>query len=246
MSITTPDFEYEKRVSEVEYFFSCIDNLYKFVDKESGNIRFKKMLVDDSKNHSDFLIILKANSMLMLYNLIESTIRSLFQKVYDEITIQEMTYGDISKELQDKWIDVSYKKLKYTTTNFDQHKEKAVEMINYVIENKSIELTEKDIDLSGNIDLRQIKKIFENHGIDISGNHMGNKLGNGMNLVKDKRNKMAHGNISFIDGARDSTLEDLIRFKEDIIDYLNTLHDTVSDYIQNEDYRFASEEGAPA
>ncbi len=230
------DIEFQKRVNEVDYFFSCLEMLYVFFDQKQSKV-LKDKLDKDTLNHSDFMVILKSNGYLMLYNLIESTVRSLIQRVYDEITIQRLGYKDIRIELQRIWINVSYDSLGHTTTNFNQHKDKAKEMIGFVINEEKIVLTEKDINLSGNVDYRTIKEVFKKHGLDVPNDH-GSKVGVGLKEIKDKRNTMAHGNVSFIDSARDTTLTDLSVYKTEIIDYLLQLNESVNSFIELENYKY--------
>ncbi|WP_433922253.1 MAE_28990/MAE_18760 family HEPN-like nuclease [Paenibacillus taichungensis] len=236
METQIQDLEFLKRVNEVNYFFSCLESMYNFFDQKQSKV-LKGKLDSPTYKYSDFLVILKSNSFLMLYNLIESTIRSFIQKIYDEITIQNLGYNDIRQELQKIWVNVSYDKLGYTTTNFDQHKKKAIEMIGFVINGEKISLTEKDINLSGNVDYNLIISLFKNHGLDIPTNH-GSRVGAGLKEVKTKRNTIAHGNVSFIDSARDSSLLDLKVYKEEIIDYLKSLNSNVEEYISQQNYKY--------
>ncbi|WP_228307675.1 MAE_28990/MAE_18760 family HEPN-like nuclease [Priestia sp. J2] len=239
MTITySTDLEFNKRLNEVNYFFSCLETLYNFFDQKQSKI-LKDKLNSPTLNYSDFMVILKSNAYLMLYNLIESTVRTFMQKIYDEITIQNLGYSDIRQELQKIWVDVSYDTLGHTTTNFNQHKDKAIEMISFVIGGEKISLTEKDINLSGNVDIRVIKELFKNHGLMTPTNH-GSNVGAGLREIKVKRNTIAHGNVSFIDSARDSALEDLEVYKNEIIDYLKLLNQSVTDYIDNQQYRFVT------
>jgi len=237
MTTEINDLEFKKRVNEVDYFFFSLKTLYNFFDqKQSKVLKVKLEKGINNLNHSDLLVILKSNAYIMLYNLIESTIRSFIQRVYDEITIRRLGYKDIRQELQRIWINVSYDSLGHTTTNFNQHKDKAKEMIGFVINEDKIILTENDINLSGNIDYRMIKMIFKDHGLETPTNH-GLNVGAGLREVKVKRNTIAHGNVSFIDSARDTALQDLFVYKDEIIEYLILLNDNVSDYIDNQNYK---------
>ncbi|RAS94588.1 hypothetical protein A6E21_13570 [Bacillus cereus] len=230
------DIEFTKRLNEVNYFFYCLDSLYVFFDQKQSKV-LKGKLDTETLNHSDFMIILKSNAYLMLYNLIESTIRSFMQKIYDEITIQRLSYKDIRQELQKIWINISYDSLGHTTTNFDQHKNKAQTMIDFVINDEKVILTENNINLSGNIDYRVIRELFINHGLEVPTNH-GTNVGAGLKEIKVKRNTIAHGNVSFIDSARDTALTDLAVYKDEIIDYLTLLNQCVTDYIEQQNYKF--------
>lgn len=62
-------------------------------------------------------------------------------------------------------------------------------------------------------------------------------VGSGLLEVKNKRNNIAHGNISFIEGGRESSVGDLIKYKDEIIRFLYELHTEVSEYVDNQKYR---------
>lgn len=65
--IETPNYNQKKR--EIALYFSEI-------------ISFK-----NDKNRDDFFKILKSNVYLMLYNMIESTVKEILSAVYDQINI---------------------------------------------------------------------------------------------------------------------------------------------------------------
>lgn len=132
------------------------------------------------------------------------------------------------------WIDVYYNDLSHTTTNYSQHKEKAKKMIEFIIAENKVDFGD-EVKLSGNADLQQIKKMFDKHGMNIDSSVIQN-AGEGLLEVKNKRNHIAHGNISFIEGGRDSSITDLNQYKDEIIRFLNALNKEVSEYIDNQKY----------
>ena len=56
---------FDERVAEIELYYSAIDDLY-----------FSKIAANNGEKYleDDFLKILKSNALLMVYNLVESTI----------------------------------------------------------------------------------------------------------------------------------------------------------------------------
>lgn len=182
----------------------------------------------------DFLIILKANSFVVLYNLVEASIKNFVISIYDEVSMQKLNYNDICNELKKMWIDVYYNDLSHTTTNYSQHKEKAKNMIEFIISESKVEFG-GEVKLSGNADLKQIKEIFNKHGMMITP-EITQKVGKGLLEVKNKRNHIAHGNVSFIEGGRDSTIDDLNQYKDEIIKFLRALNLEVSEYLDNQKY----------
>lgn len=231
--IDSISFEFEKRISEVEYYFYCLEQLYEFSDQKQSEV-LKRKMNHETYDFQDFLIILKANSFIVLYNLVEASIKNFILSIYDVVTMQNLTYNEVCSELKNMWIEVYYDSLGHTTTNYSQHKSKAKDMIEFIIDEKKVEFG-SEVKLSGNADLKNIKKVFNNHGLDLSST-ITQYVGGGLLEVKNKRNNIAHGNISFVDGGRDSSLSDLCRYKEEIIKFLTELENVVKGYIDNQEY----------
>ncbi|EOJ63485.1 MAE_28990/MAE_18760 family HEPN-like nuclease [Enterococcus faecalis] len=227
------NFEFEKRISEVEYYFFCLRQLYTFNEQKQSET-LKKKMKNDVYDFQDFLVILKANSFIVLYNLVEASVKNFIIGIYDEVAMQNLSYNDICDKLKKMWIDVYYNDLSHTTTNYSQHKEKAKKMIEFIIAENKVDFGD-EVKLSGNADLQQIKKMFDKHGMNIDSSVIQN-AGEGLLEVKNKRNHIAHGNISFIEGGRDSSITDLNQYKDEIIRFLNALNKEVSEYIDNQKY----------
>ncbi|WP_142665967.1 MAE_28990/MAE_18760 family HEPN-like nuclease [Enterococcus faecalis] len=227
------NFEFEKRISEVEYYFFCLRQLYTFNEQKQSET-LKKKMKNDVYDFQDFLVILKANSFIVLYNLVEASVKNFIIGIYDEVAMQNLSYNDICDKLKKMWIDVYYNDLSHTTTNYSQHKEKAKKMIEFIIAENKVDFGD-EVKLSGNADLKQIKKMFDKHGMNIDSSVIQN-AGEGLLEVKNKRNHIAHGNISFIEGGRDSSITDLNQYKDEIIRFLNALNKEVSEYIDNQKY----------
>ncbi|HCJ4449555.1 TPA: hypothetical protein NR408_001545, partial [Listeria innocua] len=211
------EFEFDKRLSEVEYYFFCLAQLYKFNEQKQSN-NLKRKMKTKTHDFQDFLVILKANSFIVLYNLVEASVKNFVISIYDEVSIQSLNYNDVCDKLKKMWIDIYYNDLSHTTTNYSQHKEKAKNMIEFIIEGKKIEFGD-EVKLSGNADLKQIRKVFDDHGMTIDSSII-QDVGSGLLEVKNKRNNIAHGNISFIEGGRESSVGDLIKYKDEIIRFL--------------------------
>ena len=227
------NFEFEKRISEVEYYFFCLRQLYTFNEQKQSET-LKKKMKNDVYDFQDFLVILKANSFIVLYNLVEASVKNFIIGIYDEVAMQNLSYNDICDKLKKMWIDVYYNDLSHTTTNYSQHKEKAKKMIEFIIAENKVDFGD-EVKLSGNADLQQIKKMFDKHGMNIDSSVIQN-AGEGLLEVKNKRNHIAHGNISFIEGGRDSSITDLNQYKDEIIRFLNAINKEVSEYIDNQKY----------
>ena len=94
--------EYSKRLHEVEVYFDTL----KLLDNGSCSIKCVDILgVETIKTiDSELSTILKANGFLLLYNLVESTIRKSIDAIISSIHSSTVTFRDLSDELRKIWI----------------------------------------------------------------------------------------------------------------------------------------------
>ncbi|MBW4897644.1 hypothetical protein KZY62_03275 [Prevotella denticola] len=80
-------------------------------------------------------------------------------------------------------------------------------------------------DISGNLDVRKINELTKSLGIDIESYKMKDKdrIANDFLSIKNKRNKLAHGEDSFSTIGSLLTLSDLRRYKDNVYVFLETV-----------------------
>ena len=86
---------------------------------------------------------------------------------------------------------------------------------------------DKDFSLSGNADVREIKSILEMHGLRYEDSQF-KEYGGSLRTIKDMRNRLAHGNISFEDNGKDLTISDLEQYKEQTYQCVECFMDIVN------------------
>lgn len=84
---------------------------------------------------------------------------------------------------------------------------------------------------SGNLDSKEIRKLAEKYGMDF------NLKCREIDSVKFRRNKLAHGDVSFEEQGRVDTMNYMIILKEKTVDFLQQFIQVVEDYITNTKYR---------
>ena len=99
-----------------------------------------------------------------------------------------------------------------------------------VLENGLLTFKKDFINISGNIDAQEIRKILKQVG--------GNEIRDGrcLKAIKDKRNHLAHGDFSFSEIGKDYTVSDLITYKDDTKDYLSKVLGEIQNFIDNQKY----------
>lgn len=211
--------EYNKRLHEVEVYFETL----KMFDNGSCSIKCIDILGNETTKEidSELSTILKANGFLLLYNLIESTIRKSIDAVITSMHTSSVTFRNLSEELRKLWIKQEGK---------NSNEEKIMSIAKIVLENGLLTFKKDFINISGNIDAQEIRKILKQVG--------GNEIRDGrcLKAIKDKRNHLAHGDFSFSEIGKDYTVSDLITYKDDTKDYLSKVLGEIQNFIDNQKY----------
>jgi hypothetical protein len=215
--------EYNKRLREVELYFDTL----KLLDKGHCTINCVDILgnLESKSIDTDLSTILKANGFILLYNLVEATIRNSIDAVLNSIHSSTVTFRELSEKLRKIWLKQELKGL-----NPDKNTKEILLMTNTILENEILKFERDCINISGNIDAKRIREIIKQFG--------GNEISNGRNLkiIKEKRNNLAHGEFTFAEVGKDYSIQDLINYKNETQNYLSRVLDEVQDYINNQKY----------
>ncbi len=212
-----------KRAEEIEEFL----NLVRFIE---GTEIIKNL--DNSGGSENELVIgislkntLKGEIFLLLYNLIESTMRDSISHIHDELDEREVSFNDLRGKFR-KEILKRAKSEKigldslYTKTSSDISKQ----LLRATFNENGI--------FSGNIDHKEVcdqARIYGfKHAIRVNSDQI--------LTVKNQRNKLAHGHQSFADIGKLYTIHEIKELTKDVINYLESITDHVSDYIKQQAY----------
>ena len=226
--------DFIKRKEEVNEYFSFLEKL------NNDNIKLNYTKENTTK---EFIISTKlqrifiANTFLLLYNLVESTIRNSIVTIYNKIQDDEIIYNDLSEKIKQIWLHKNGKKFSiYSSDNTIEVNLQNI--INDIINNEIIMLTKDDIHISGNIDAQEIRKLADKIGFE--------KSNNGRHLVdiKEKRNRLAHGEHTFHDIGKDFTYNDLNNYKETTFIHLEDVIDKIKNFIDDEKYKIQQNIGS--
>lgn len=84
---------------------------------------------------------------------------------------------------------------------------------------------------SGNLDSREIISVLKKYGIDFE------EKASELKTIKDDRNKLAHGELTFEGVGRNLSLPQLRHMKEKTFRYMESVIDIMNAFIENEGYR---------
>lgn len=218
---------FDERVSEIDLYFNAMIEL----DKETCNHDSKK-----AYHNKEFVKILKANTLLMIYNLVESTVMGGILEIYDKLKQDGLTYSSVRKEIKDIWFSYKFMQVYDQQAHFNSYKGKALEIVNSILTGEIIELDRKATAISGNLDAQQIRNVCNDHGIIFQADascHGGLSLG----TVKDRRNDLAHGTLSFAECGRNYSIDDLKDIKKETVVFLKGLLVGMKQYYDGKQYK---------
>lgn len=217
------------RQNEIEVYVNLIKNL------ETGDYRIWSDKNGFVSNLTTEKTTQKASSILLMYNYIEYIMTKCLQRIHDEIICNTVPYLDLNEKLQ--ILVLAYH---HSVSNSKvNHEDIAINInrtIRLITHQQSFCLKYDDMIkyyslYSGNLDSKKIKKILSKYGIPF------NKECSELQFIKDLRNKLAHGEVSFEECGRMLTYQKLVSLKGRIFLYFSDLINAIDDYLSKKKYK---------
>lgn len=222
------------RVDEINSYYKLLTDIItreaQLIFPNEGNVRENFNVKVSS--------ILKSSANLQLYNLVESTISNCLVEIHTSFTSEAIQYSDLSNEIQKLWVKFHYDYFKETSNEKDILHNLKILIDTWVTNTLPVTLTYREFtkyntggNFSGNLDSKEIRKLSEKYGIDFDVKC--DEIGS----IKSRRNKLAHGEISFEEQGRQDSLEYMIILKNKAVDFLTQFIQAVDNYIANSKFR---------
>lgn len=175
--------------------------------------------------------VIRSNIKIMIYNIIEFTVTSLISAIYDRLKDESCGYADVSEKLRTLWHHTRMRTLSDPSASNDTAVRISKQLLDEAIANKALRLDTHKTISGGNLDGKKILRLFDDHGVSV---HTADAEFRADELkdIKDRRNDLAHGSVSFAEASNQVTtseLADLInrvdsflmQLRKDVIDYLD-------------------------
>lgn len=215
------------RQEEVENFIIFAEKLEEPVNLNNGNGEsFDTLMVRTN---------LKSSIILMLYNTVESIITKSLNRVHDILIGKNLMYNELNDHLK-KITLIYYQSVINGNNNLSNSTEKLFDILELVRGNNLFTLSYEELSkyyqlYSGNLDSREIISILEKYGVGFT-----EKISE-LKTIKDYRNKLAHGELSFEEAGRNLSIEQLKVMKDKTFQYIEKIILALDAYINNERYR---------
>ena len=217
--------DFDERVREVSKYFFLIKNLEQGSIKLSmGNINHPKVKKIDAELDKT----LKATGFLLLYNLVESTIRNAVEAIFDDLITQNISFDDLRVEVK-KVVVKNFKKNNKSSNNL-------LDAINNIALDIIAASFDKEKLFSGNIDARKIMDTAKEYGFSYKTNPRKTQNGNDLRQIKTNRNDLAHGFRPFAEVGKNATADELLQIEKRVVCYLREILQNVEDYIVKQQY----------
>lgn len=209
--------DFQDRCNEIMKFLEIV----KFAEQGELNITSKPNQPIDPRPTTQQITTLKASCFLILYNLVESTIKNAIQEIYDHLHSQCISFDSLNNETRIQILK-----------NISQRSApKLVHHIKHIATDSILAPFDKDDIFSGNVDAKSIRDKLNTYGIKQRKTKCSDLL-----TIKTNRNNLAHGNITFSNCGKDYTSKQLFDMFDNVSKYMKSLLDDVENHIKQQKY----------
>ena len=215
--------DFNERSEEVSKYFIFLQNL------QQRKIKLvEEIPVNNKAQERDNVLesTLKASAYLLLYNLIESTIKNAIGAIFDELQNQGVSFDGIRPELK-KIILVNLKR-RNPDKILNEIEDRSLDIIKIGFNREEL--------FSGNIDSKLIRETAKKYGFSSQTDYENTTNGEDLYLVKNNRNDLAHGIKSFAEVGNQKGADELIEIKNKVVQYLKEILTNIQRYIDNQEY----------
>lgn len=225
--------EFSDRVDEINRYFQLLEN----ITEKDAQLIFPNE--DDRRENLNIRLglTLKSGLILLLYNLVESSISKCLGAIHQSLTDENLSYFQMSDDLQKIWLKYHYELLNDNGNNNDRNISQLQTMVEILSTNKTVIISLDDSKklseslYSGNLDAKEIRKIAKKYGVSFE---LESKE---IRFVEQMRNKLAHGEVSFEEGCQDKQMQYMQKVKDETINFINEFIIAVEKFIFERKYK---------
>ncbi|WP_414575884.1 MAE_28990/MAE_18760 family HEPN-like nuclease [Anabaena sp. CCY 9402-a] len=224
---------FDKRAQEVSRYFLFLKNL------EQGSILLSMGNANKIKTkpiNNDLEKTIKATGYLLLYNLVEATMRNGIETIFDELKTQRVSFDAVREEIKKIIINhVRDKDVQSTDALLLGLQNISIDIISVTFDALVKKENKKRL-FSGNVDAKEIRNTAKIYGFSSQTNHLKTRDGSDLLTIKTNRNDLAHGFKSFEEVGRNATANELLEIQKRVICYLRGILENIELYLSNEEY----------
>ncbi|MBQ0955669.1 MAE_28990/MAE_18760 family HEPN-like nuclease [Serratia symbiotica] len=178
---------------------------------------------------SDVRKTMKGTVYILLYNLVESTMREAISHIHDSLTSKKVEYDNLCDSLKKEIL----RRIKNDTVKLDSI---LINTKSGLGQNLSFATFNKKKLFSGNIDREEINDKSKIYGFSTNCDYRHTKHGEKLTTIKQNRNDLAHGNVSFSEIGKGVSVSELGKTSSEAIAYLEAIIINIESYLNNDGY----------
>jgi len=213
---------FEERLLEIRTYLDFLEAIDEQVQKGTPQLGENGAIITPQQQK-----ILYSSVYLQLYNLVESTVNKCLDAISKYVVNSSLKPNDLSIALRKEWVRCIART--HVDLSYENRLESAVNLCNYLVNTLPIS---EDFILEkgggGNWDDEEIYKFSKRLGLSLSistdvqqaiKKPIKNDMGT-LALIRDYRNKLAHGNLSFAECGENTTAHDLRQLTDRVALYM--------------------------
>lgn len=212
---------FEERLQEIETYLDLLEALERQVRDGVPQLGSEGETITVQQQR-----ILYSSVYLQLYNLVESTVNQCLNAVTQSVINQSTNPGHLSGSLRREW--VRFMARTHTELNYENRLQGALELYNHLVQILPISTFEIEKGAGGGWTDKEIEKISQRLGFSLNidpnvRQGIKRQFRDGrtaLELIKQFRNKLAHGELSFAECGEGITVSDLRELTERTSSYL--------------------------
>lgn len=221
--------DFNERVSEIDQYLQLLQLL---------SLPTAKIHCENQRSKSIngvALKTMKASCFLMLYNLVESSIRGSMIKLYEKMNSENKGLREFDIFVKELWVAQQFKNIDPFSSNQTSYRNLIKSMVEEALNSAPVFLDSRNLPISGNLDAKKIRELFDAHKISTHA-HYRALHGAELKTIKDNRNLLAHGDQSFSGCGQQYTVQAIIGIKKQTVIFLRSALKNVSKYIESSKY----------
>ncbi|WP_022899147.1 MAE_28990/MAE_18760 family HEPN-like nuclease [Humibacter albus] len=226
---------FEERYAEIEAYLSFLQNV-----EDAAREGTPRLRGTDAPITTEQKKILNSSLYLQLYNLVEATVLRCLDAVVAAVEETERRPSELSIGLRTEWV----RSIARTHGDLgpDKRLQAALDLCEQLLRQMPVKGFKIEPGGGGNWDDSSIEKICERVGcgltlspnvVQAAKRHIRDDMG-ALKLVKDRRNGLAHGSLSFVDCSDGVTVAELKGLATAVGDYLREAVGCFVSFIQVE------------
>jgi hypothetical protein len=202
--------DFEQRARDIHSYLRMLERM-----EEPGSIlgtrRRERRSVAVQEN---WLVIGKAAAYLLIYNLVESAVRSGLDRLYSAVKVDGCTCTQLTESIRTVWIDQRHRAVRHENASPRNYRDAASKLVEDIVNKRIVELSADELPGAGSFDAARIRDICDRHDLQLRV-HQSARGGVSLQNIKAQRNALAHGEKSFAECGREVTIDDLKRYAKE-------------------------------